>query len=142
MSLFSWPLDLIGGRIKRLDEQWEMYFVMRRRLFFSHSSDKKLTYTIILFILLEVTLFWNHYRRPIRIDNQMNRIFAVNLSILITFIFHIVLNEKRVRNSLSQDFIENMLYDPFLSSSCILNQRGMYCCKIFFFSYSKLTKSS
>ena len=65
----------------------------------------------------------------------MNRIFAVNLSILITFTFHIVLNEKRVHNSLSQDFIENMLYNPFLTSSCLLNQRGMYCYTIIFFLF-------
>ena len=64
--------------------------------------------------------------KPIRIDNHMHFILPTSLSILITFTFHIVLNEKRASSLLSQHYIENVFQHTFLSVSCVFNKRGMY----------------
>ena len=61
--------------------------------------------------------------------NNVQIILATSSSIMITFTFHIVLNEKRASNSLFQYIIADTFHHSHLSLSCLINQRGTYSLK-------------
>jgi len=53
-------------------------------------------------------------------------IMATSFSLLITFIFHCVLYEKRASNSLFQHIMADTCHHRFLFVSCPINRQGMH----------------
>ncbi len=64
--------------------------------------------------------------------NKMPIIMAISFSLLITFIFHCVLYEKRASNSLFQHIMADTCHHRFLFVSCPINWQGMHLWKIIF----------
>jgi hypothetical protein len=58
---------------------------------------------------------------------------ATSLSQLITFIFHIVLNDKRAMNSVFQGTVADTFDHAYLFLNCRINRRGRHLFKIIFF---------
>jgi hypothetical protein len=65
-------------------------------------------------------------------NNNIQILMATNLSQLITFIFYIVLNDKRAMNSVFQDIVADTFDHAYLFLNWRINRRGRHLFKIIF----------
>jgi len=62
----------------------------------------------------------------------MSIIIPISFSLLITFTFYSVLNEKQASSSFFQHIVADILHYSSLTTACFINQRSMYFRKINF----------
>ncbi len=63
--------------------------------------------------------------RTIRMNNGLNIMIATSFSLLITFTFYSVLNDKQANMSLFQHIIADTFHYNQLAMACLINQQSM-----------------